>query len=53
MWLDKDGVDKVIKTTGGRTRSKISGAIRFNPIQDAISHQYNTINGDSIIDFLH
>lgn len=45
------GVDKMIKTTGSRTRLNIVGAIRLGHLSDAITAQYKTVNGDSIIDF--
>jgi transposase len=49
-WI-RTGVDKPIKTTGSRTRLNIVGAIRLGYIQDAITKQYATVNGESIIDF--
>lgn len=47
----RTGVDKPIKTTGSRTRLNIVGAIRLGHLQDAITKQYATVNGESIIDF--
>ncbi len=49
-WIRR-GVDKPIETTGSRTRLNIVGAIRLGHIQDAITKQYATVNGESIIDF--
>ncbi|CAB9544614.1 Mobile element protein [Bathymodiolus brooksi thiotrophic gill symbiont] len=49
-WI-KTGVDKVIETTGSRTRLNIIGAIRLGFLSEAIPHQYKTVNGESIIDF--
>lgn len=50
-WI-RTGVDKPIETTGSRTRLNIVGAIRLGHLQDAVSKQYATVNGESIIDFL-
>lgn len=50
-WI-RTGVDKTIETTGSRTRLNIVGAIRLGHLSDAITEQYKTVNGDSIIDFL-
>ena len=49
-WI-RTGVDKPIKTTGSRTRLNIVGVIRLGYLQDAITKQYATVNGESIIDF--
>ncbi len=49
-WI-RTGVDKPIKTTGSRTRLNIVGAIRLGHLEDAITKQYATVNGESIIDF--
>ena len=49
-WI-RTGVDKPIETTGSRTRLNIVGVIRLGHIEDAITKQYATVNGDSIIDF--
>jgi transposase len=43
--------DKVIETTGSRTRLNIIGAIRLGFLSEGIPHQYKTVNGESIIDF--
>jgi len=49
-WIKK-GIDKAIETTGSRTRLNIIGAIRLGFLSDTITHQYKTVNGESIIDF--
>lgn len=49
-WI-RTGVDKPIETTGSRTRLNIVGAIRLGHLQDTITKQYATVNGESIIDF--
>ena len=49
-WI-RTGVDKPIETTVSRTRLNIVGAIRLGHIEDAITKQYVTVNGESIIDF--
>ncbi|MCP4992005.1 MAG: IS630 family transposase [Colwellia sp.] len=49
-WI-RTGVDKPIETTGSRTRLNIVGAIRLGHLEDAITQQYATVNGESIIDF--
>jgi len=51
-WI-RTGIDKTIETTGSRTRLNIVGAIRLGHLSDAITEQYKTVNGDSIIDFLN
>ncbi len=50
-WI-KTGTDKPIKTTGSRTRLNIVGAIQLGQIAQAVTAQYKTINGESIIDFM-
>jgi len=51
-WIRK-GVDKLIKTTGSRTRLNIVGAIRLGRLDEAVIEQYDkTVNGESIVDFL-
>lgn len=50
-WI-RTGVDKIIETTGSRTRLNVVGAIELNNLSNAVTAQYKTINGDSIIDFL-
>lgn len=49
-WI-KTGVDKPIETTGSRTRLNIIGAIKLGALSETITHQYKTINGESICDF--
>ena len=49
-WI-RTGTDKPIETTGSRTRLNIVGAIRLGHIEEAITEQYATVNGESIIDF--
>ncbi|MCK5355244.1 MAG: IS630 family transposase [Methyloprofundus sp.] len=49
-WI-KTGVDKPIETTGSRTRLNIIGAIQLGHLDKAVSHQYKTINSESIVDF--
>lgn len=49
-WIRK-GVDKPIETTGSRTRLNIVGAIRLEHLSDTIVERYDTVNGDSIVDF--
>ena len=50
-WI-RTGVDKTIETTGSRTRLNVVGAIELNNLSNAVTAQYKTVNGDSIIDFL-
>ena len=50
-WI-RTGVDKIIETTGSRTRVNIVGAIRLGYLEDSVTKQYEkTVNGDAIIDF--
>ena len=49
-WI-RTGHDKVIETTGSRTRLNIVGAIRLGYLKDAITQQYPTVNAEYIIDF--
>lgn len=49
-WI-QTGRDKPIETTGSRTRLNIVGAIRLGHLEDAITQQYPTVNGEYIIDF--
>ena len=51
-WIRR-GTDKPIETTGSRTRLNIVGAVGLGHIEDAITQQYATVNGGSIIDFLN
>ena len=50
-WI-KTGDDKTIETTGSRTRLNIIGAIELKNLNSALVENYETINGDSIIEFL-
>jgi len=48
----KKGVDKPIETSGSRTRLNIIGAIRLGHFAEAITAQYKTVKGESIVAFL-
>jgi hypothetical protein len=50
-WISK-GVDKPIENTGSRTRMKEVGAVRLNHLTEAVVHDYETVNGSTIMDFL-
>ncbi len=50
-WI-RTGTDKPIKTTGSRTRINLVGAIRLGHLAEAITAQYKTVNGESIINFM-
>lgn len=50
-WI-KTGKAKHIDTTASRTRLNIIGAIQLGHISEAITGQYDTINAESIINFL-
>ncbi len=49
-WIRK-GIDKVINTTGSRTRLNIVGAIELGNLSSAVFDQFKTVNGDAIIQF--
>ena len=51
-WIRK-GTEKHVKTTASRTRVNVFGAIRLGYLGEALTHQYETINAVSIVDFLH
>lgn len=51
-WI-KTGKTKHIGTTASRTRLNIIGAVQLGHIGEAITSQYDTINGESIIDFMN
>jgi len=51
-WI-RTGVDKPIETTGSRTRLNIVGAIRLGHLADAVIDKYETVNGESIIEFFN
>ena len=50
-WI-RTGQTKHVETTGSRTRLNIVGAIQLGNIAEAMTAQYETINGESIIDFM-
>ncbi len=50
-WI-RTGMDKPVLTTGSRTRLNIVGAIRLGHLAEAVTPQYKTVNGGSIIDFM-
>jgi uncharacterized protein (DUF433 family) len=50
--MDTNGVDKMIKTKGSRTRLNIVDAIRLGHLSETLTAQYKTVNSDSIMDFL-
>ncbi|MDQ6994118.1 MAG: IS630 family transposase [Mariprofundaceae bacterium] len=51
-WIRK-GVDKSIETTGSRTRLNVVGVIRLGHLEDTVIDRYDTVNGESIVDFLN
>lgn len=50
-WI-KTGKTKHVGTTASRTRLNIIGAIQLGAIAEAITSQYETINAESIMDFM-
>ena len=50
-WIRK-GQDKIINTTGSRTRINLIGAIKLGCLEKTVTSQYQTVNAESIIDFL-
>jgi len=50
-WI-RTGQNKHVETTGSRTRLNIVGAIQLGNIAETMTAQYETINGESIIDFM-
>lgn len=50
-WI-RTGKKKEISTTAGRTRLNIVGAIQLGQLADALTSQYDTINAESIVDFM-
>ena len=50
-WI-RTGKTKYVGTTASRTRLNIIGAIQLGHIAEAITSQYETINAESIIDFM-
>lgn len=49
-WIRK-GQDKVINTTGSRTRLNIVGAIELSHLSGAVFDEYQTVNAKSIVAF--
>lgn len=49
-WIRK-GVDKIINTTGSRTRLNIVGAIELNNLSGAVFERFKTVNSEAIIEF--
>lgn len=49
-WIKK-GTDKVINTTGSRTRLNIVGAIELGHLSSAVFEQFKTVNGDAMVAF--
>ena len=50
-WI-RIGVEKHIETTGSRIRTNVVGAIRLNHLAEAVVHDYETVNGSTIIALL-
>lgn len=50
-WI-RTGKKKEISTTAGRTRLNIVGAIQLGQLADTLTSQYDTINAESIVDFM-
>ena len=50
-WI-RTGKTKHVDTTASRTRLNIVGAIQLGHIADTITSQYETINAESIVDFM-
>lgn len=50
-WI-RTGQTKHVGTTASRTRLNIIGAIQLGYISEAITSQYETINAESIVDFM-
>lgn len=51
-WI-KTGQSKPIETTASRTRMNLIGALNLSKISNPIIASYSTVDGDSIVDFLH
>jgi len=51
-WIRK-GQNKVIETTGSRTRLNIIGGLNLTDIATTVVKDYKTINGESVADFFH
>ena len=50
-WI-KTGTDKHVKTSASRTRLNIVGGIQLGHLAKAITAQYDTVNSESVIDFM-
>ena len=50
-WIKK-GATKSVETTASRTRINLVGAIDLKQISRPVAASYDTVNGDSIVDFL-
>lgn len=50
-WI-RTGEDKLVSTTGSRTRLNIIGGIQLGKLAEAVTAQYESINQDAIVDFL-
>lgn len=50
-WI-KRGTDKQIKTSASRTRINLVGGIQLGQLNKAITAQYDTVNSESIINFM-
>ena len=50
-WI-KSGQKKYIETTASRTRLNIIGAIQLGHISEAVTSQYETINAESVMNFM-
>ncbi len=50
-WI-KTGTNKHVKTSASRTRLNIVGGIELGQLAKAITAQYETVNSESIIDFM-
>jgi hypothetical protein len=50
-WI-KRGIDKAVLTTASRTRINLVGAINLQNLSQPIFNQYDTVNKESIVDFL-
>ena len=50
-WIKK-GQDKPIETSASRTRMNITGAIELGNLKKTVFADYETINGETVIDFL-
>ncbi len=51
-WI-RTGQDKVIETTGSRSRLNIIGALNLSDIGNTVIDSYDTINSENIVRFFH